>query len=86
MLILLFHSHEGHGINFKKSGNLGIQVAGGNAVGIFTAAVKPKSAAAKAGLKQGDLILEVIAYTFLFLPCLSTESVLREVNWLGHDN
>ena len=52
-------SHEGHFINFQKKGNLGIQVAGGNSVGIFTAAVKPKSAAAKAGLKEGDLILEV---------------------------
>ncbi|XP_065063741.1 tight junction protein ZO-1-like isoform X1 [Rhopilema esculentum] len=50
--------HEGQYIHFSKSGSLGIQVAGGNAVGIFTAAVKPKSNAAKAGLKQGDLILE----------------------------
>eukprot|EP00794_Sanderia_malayensis_P016596 gene16596-18285_t len=50
--------HEGHYINFQKKGNLGIQVAGGNEVGIFTAAVKGKSAAAKQGLKTGDLILE----------------------------
>ena len=54
-----FCRHEGQYIHFSKSGSLGIQVAGGNAVGIFTAAVKPKSNAAKAGLKQGDLILEV---------------------------
>ena len=58
--------HEGHSINFYKSGNLGIQVAGGNAVGIFAAAVKQKSAAAKAGLKQGDLILEVM---IVFVSC-----------------
>ena len=65
-LYCYLYSHEGHSINFHKSGNLGIQVAGGNAVGIFAAAVKQKSAAAKAGLKQGDLILEVM---MAFLSC-----------------
>ena len=34
-------------------------MAGGNNVGIFVAAVKPDSAAALQGLKQGDLVLEV---------------------------
>ena len=47
------------GISFHKTGSVGIQVAGGNAVGIFVAAIRPDSAAAKEGLKTGDQIIMV---------------------------
>jgi len=50
--------NDGRYITFEKSGNLGIQITGGNAVGIFIAVVHQDSAAAMAGLKQGDQILE----------------------------
>uniref|UniRef100_T2MDH6 Tight junction protein ZO-1 n=1 Tax=Hydra vulgaris TaxID=6087 RepID=T2MDH6_HYDVU len=44
-------------ISFHKTGSVGIQVAGGNSVGIFVAAIRPDSAAAKEGLKPGDQII-----------------------------
>ncbi|XP_057316695.1 tight junction protein ZO-1-like isoform X2 [Hydractinia symbiolongicarpus] len=44
-------------ISFHKTGSVGIQVAGGNNVGIFVAAIRPDSAAAKEGLKPGDQII-----------------------------
>lgn len=46
-------------ISFHKTGSVGIQVAGGNAVGIFVAAIRPDSAAAQEGLKTGDQIIMV---------------------------
>ncbi|XP_037083928.1 disks large homolog 5-like [Pollicipes pollicipes] len=41
-----------------SSGNLGIQLVGGNAVGIFVHSVEPASAACAGGLQCGDRILE----------------------------
>ena len=46
-------------VTFRKSGSLGIQVQGGNKVGIFVAAVKEGSAAHDKGLRKGDQILMV---------------------------
>lgn len=50
-------------ISFQKTGSVGIQVAGGNNVGIFVAAIRPDSAAAKEGLKPGDQII-MVSQTF----------------------
>ena len=60
----LFRSfREPHLICFNRAANkgegLGIQVAGGNAVGIFVAALKDGSPAQVAGLRVGDQILTV---------------------------
>lgn len=46
-------------ISFHKTGSVGIQVAGGNSLGIFVAAIRPDSAAALEGLKPGDQIIMV---------------------------
>lgn len=47
-------------MSFHRIGNsLGIQVTGGNAVGIFANAIKNGSAAQVAGLRVGDQILSV---------------------------
>ena len=48
-------------ISFRKEGGVGIRLAGGNAVGIFVAAVQPGSPAERQGLQQGDLLLRVNA-------------------------
>ena len=56
---LFLYSDDGRYVTFEKSGSLGIQVTGGNAVGIFIAVVHQGSAAAMAGLQKGDQILEV---------------------------
>lgn len=51
---------EPHLVSFHRIGNsLGIQVTGGNAVGIFANAIKSGSAAQVAGLRVGDQILSV---------------------------
>lgn len=42
----------------KKSGDLGVRLVGGNAVGIFIHSVDPDSAAFHEGLRQADQILE----------------------------
>ncbi|XP_014662332.1 PREDICTED: tight junction protein ZO-1-like [Priapulus caudatus] len=46
-------------ISFRKEGSVGIRLTGGNEVGIFVAAVQPRSAAALAGLRPGDRMLKV---------------------------
>ena len=47
-------------MSFHRTGSsLGIQVAGGNAVGIFANAIKDGSAAQVAGLRVGDQLLSV---------------------------
>lgn len=46
-------------ISFRKEGSVGIRLTGGNEVGIFVAAVQPRSPAALAGLRPGDRILKV---------------------------
>ena len=46
-------------VSFTKSGNVGIRLAGGNAVGIFVAAVQHGSSAAQQGLDPGDQLLKV---------------------------
>ncbi|XP_067130585.1 tight junction protein ZO-1-like isoform X2 [Centruroides vittatus] len=46
-------------ISFRKDGNLGIRLSGGNDVGIFVAAVQTGSPAALQGLQLGDKILKV---------------------------
>jgi len=46
-------------IDFVKSKNVGIRLAGGNDVGIFVASVQEGSPAAKQGLRMGDQILSV---------------------------
>ena len=56
----LFLFREPHLVSFHRTGtSLGIQVAGGNAVGIFAAAIKDGSPAQVAGLRVGDQILSV---------------------------
>ena len=52
-------------ISFHKTGSVGIQVAGGNSLGIFVAAIRDDSAAAKEGLKPGDQILMVCFITYI---------------------
>ncbi|XP_028402377.1 tight junction protein ZO-1-like isoform X2 [Dendronephthya gigantea] len=52
-----FHG-EPHLVSFHRTGSsLGIQVAGGNAVGIFANAIKDGSPAQVAGLRVGDQVL-----------------------------
>ena len=47
-------------MSFHRAGSsLGIQVAGGNAVGIFANAIKDGSPAQVAGLRVGDQVLSV---------------------------
>ena len=49
-------------MSFHRTGtSLGIQVAGGNAVGIFANAIKDGSPAQVAGLRVGDQVLSVSA-------------------------
>ena len=50
-------------IEFVKSQNVGIRLAGGNDVGIFVASVQESSAAAKKGLRMGDQIMSVRTIT-----------------------
>ena len=58
-LFLISYRPNARVISFHKTGSVGIQVAGGNAVGIFVAAIRQDSAAAKEGLKTGDQIIMV---------------------------
>ncbi|XP_074661139.1 tight junction protein 1-like isoform X2 [Tubulanus polymorphus] len=44
---------------YKEDSNVGIRLAGGNAVGIYIATVQPGSPAHEQGLKEGDLLLQV---------------------------
>lgn len=53
-------------VSFSKVDRLGIQVSGGNAVGIFIISVKKDCAAYKAGLRRKDKILMVGIATFDF--------------------
>ena len=46
-------------ISFKKCGNVGVRLTGGNDVGIFVTAVQPGSPAANEGLQPGDKLLKV---------------------------
>lgn len=59
-------------ISFNKIGRLGIQVSGGNAMGIFIISVKKDCAAYKAGLRRKDHILMVGIATFVFVLKFST--------------
>jgi C-terminal processing protease CtpA/Prc len=54
------YDHEPRILNpvLKKSGELGVRLVGGNAVGIFIHSVEPESAASEVGLRCGDQILE----------------------------
>jgi C-terminal processing protease CtpA/Prc len=56
-------------VSFHRAGSsLGIQVAGGNAVGIFANAIKDGSPAQVSGLRVGDQILSV---SILVWECLT---------------
>ena len=55
----LFGKSEPRLISFRKEGNVGIRLIGGNQVGIFVAAIQPNSLAAIEGLKPGDKLLKV---------------------------
>ncbi|XP_033100588.1 tight junction protein ZO-1-like isoform X2 [Anneissia japonica] len=46
-------------VSFIKGKSIGLQLVGGNATGIFVAAMQPGSAAEKAGVHEGDQILQV---------------------------
>lgn len=59
LILFWIYSPNARVISFHKTGSVGIQVAGGNAVGIFVAAIRPDTAAAKEGLKPGDQIIMV---------------------------
>lgn len=78
--ICFTHSPNARVISFHKTGSVGIQVAGGNAVGIFVAAIRPDSTAAKEGLKTGDQIIMVFLVfqnAFIMIFCIyRTLSVL----------
>ncbi|XP_071942456.1 tight junction protein 1-like isoform X2 [Antedon mediterranea] len=51
-------SEERH-VSFIKGKSIGLQLVGGNSTGIFVAAMQPGSAAEKAGVHEGDQILQV---------------------------
>ena len=55
----LFGKSEPRLISFRKEGNVGIRLIGGNQVGIFVTAIQPNSPAAMEGLKPGDKLLKV---------------------------
>lgn len=55
----LFGKSEARLISFRKEGNVGIRLIGGNQVGIFVTAIQPNSPAAIEGLKPGDKLLKV---------------------------
>ena len=56
-------------MSFHRTGSsLGIQVAGGNAVGIFAAAIKDGSPAQVAGLRVGDQLL-LVSNDFVDYTC-----------------
>lgn len=55
----LFGKSEARLISFKKEGNVGIRLIGGNQVGIFVTAIQQGSPAAAEGLQPGDKILKV---------------------------
>ena len=54
------YDHEPRLLNpvLKKSGELGVRLVGGNAVGIFIHSLEPDSPASEVGLSRGDQILE----------------------------
>ena len=59
-IALVCYSPEPRKICFRKSkGGVGIRLAGGNAVGIYVAAVQPNTPAYEQGLQEGDLLLHV---------------------------
>lgn len=55
----LFGKSEARLVSFRKEGNVGIRLIGGNQVGIFVTAIQPNSPAAMEGLKPGDKLLKV---------------------------
>ena len=63
---------EPHLVSFHRTGSsLGIQVSGGNAVGIYANAVKDGSPAKLAGLRVGDQILVVCFNVIVVLLCVT---------------
>ncbi|CAH2292253.1 tight junction ZO-3 isoform X1 [Pelobates cultripes] len=53
------YSPDARLIQFTKSSNVGLRLAGGNDVGIFVAGVQEGSPASREGMKEGDQILQV---------------------------
>lgn len=53
-------------VKFRKGESVGLRLAGGNDVGIFVAGVLEESPAAKEGLEEGDQILRVRGFFYIF--------------------
>ena len=58
-MYVIYRTPEPRYIPFKKDRGVGIRVSGGNATGIFVAAVAPGTPADQQGLLEGDQIISV---------------------------
>ena len=68
-------------IAFKKDRGVGIRVSGGNATGIFVAAVAPGTPADQQGLLEGDQIISVRCKVSFTLNNCDCESDIAN-NWV----